>query len=76
MGLKLTERAVTSIRKNNFLIGRLISEFNRGQNTIENWYKSENSPLTTPKGIGIISEETGLLESEILESVEETKVAS
>lgn len=68
--MKLTAGAITSIRKNNKLIGRLIMEFNRGQNTIENWLKSDNSPLTTPLGVKIISEETGLTDEEILEPVE------
>jgi hypothetical protein len=73
--MRLTEKAVKKIKSNNFLIGRLIQEFNRGQNTIELWYDKEDGPLTTPKGIQIISEETGLPHEEILEETESSKVA-
>lgn len=68
--MRLTEKAIIAIRRNNLAIGRLIMEFNRGQNTIENWLKADNSPLTTPKGVQLITEETGLSKEEILEDTE------
>lgn len=71
--MRITEKAVTAIRKNNNCIGQLIIAFNRGQNTIENWMKADDSPLTTPKAVQIIVEETGLAQEEILE---ESKVIS
>lgn len=74
--MRLTEKAVTSIRKNNTVIGKLIIAFNRGQNTIENWLKANDSPLTTPKALSIISEETGLTSEQILEEVQDTTVVA
>jgi len=74
--MKITDRAVTAIKKNNRLIGRLIMTFNRGQNTIENWMKADDSPLTTPAAINIISEETGLAQDEILELADKDTIAA
>lgn len=67
----ITDKAINAIRSSNRLIGRLMGEFNRGQNTLENWMASKDIRLTTPGAVNIISEETGLADTEILEDVTE-----
>lgn len=74
MTTTITDRALSLIPKNNKLIGRLMIAFDRGQNTIENWVQQKDVRLTTPTAVQIISEETGLDQSEILEEVEGAKV--
>lgn len=66
--MQLNRKAADQIKTNNKLIGRLMGAFNRGQKTIENWIDQNNVLLTTPLAVEIISEETGLVESQILES--------
>jgi len=72
MEKRISDMAILRIKGNNTLMGRLMIAFDRGQNTIENWMASKDIRLTTPLAVGIIAEETGLPESEIL--VEESEV--
>ena len=71
--MTISDRAISSIKSNNKLMGRLMGAFNRGQNTIENWLASKDVRLTTPTAVQIITEEAGLSENEILEQVSEGK---
>ena len=66
--MTITDTAISKIKGNNRLIARLMIEFNRGQNTIENWMESKDTRLTTPAATKIIAEETGLSQDEILEN--------
>lgn len=72
--MNISDTAVQKIEGNNRTIGRLMIAFDRGQKSIENWLRSRDVRLTTPTAIAIIKEETGLAESEILESEELAKV--
>lgn len=69
----ISEIAIQNIKGNNRLIGRLMIAFNRSQNTIENWMASKDIRLTTPLAVGVIHEETGLVEKQILCEMEEQK---
>ena len=62
----ISERALSVIKGNNRLIGRLMIAFNRSQNTIENWMASKDVRLTTPMAVQIIAQESGLPEPDIL----------
>jgi hypothetical protein len=65
--ITITDKAVSEGRKNNVLVGRLMSAYNKTQNTVWNWFDNKNPILTTPDAVRIIKEETGLSDQEILE---------
>lgn len=66
--MKISETAINGIKGNNILMARLMTAFDRTQNTIENWMIKKDVRLTTPLAVQIISEETGLTDAEILEA--------
>lgn len=70
MNKVISEKAIAEIKKNNPLIGKLMGAFNKGQATIENWLNKKDIRLTTPLAVEIISEGTGLSDTEILEETE------
>lgn len=65
--MQISDKAISAIKGNNRLMGRLMIAFDRGQNTIENWMALKDVRLTTPTAVQIISEESELNPEEILE---------
>lgn len=63
----ISDKAIAAIKGSNRIIARLMIEFDRGQNTIENWMASKDVRLITPAAIQIIAEESGLAKDIILE---------
>jgi hypothetical protein len=72
----ISDIAVTEIKGSNRIKCKLALVFNKSYQTIENWANKKDPLLTTPDAVRIISEETGLNETEILEESELTKIAS
>lgn len=71
---KISDTVRERIRENRRVIGRLVSHFDRHYRTIQFWIEKNDAMLTTPDAVRIISEETGLNPSEILEESEPSKV--
>lgn len=69
--ITITDKAIGAIKSSNRIIGRLMGEFDRNQNTIINWISSKDIRLTTQTAVNIISEESGLSREEILEESNE-----
>lgn len=69
--MTISDKAIAAIKGNNRLMARLMTAFDRGQNTIENWMGSKDIRLTTATAVQIFREETGLTDSEILEEEKE-----
>jgi hypothetical protein len=66
--MNISNKALETIRDNNVAKGRLMAAFNRCEATINRWISVNDVRLTTSKALQIISEETGLTESDILET--------
>jgi hypothetical protein len=66
MEIQISDLAISKIKESNHLKGRLMSAFDRGQDSILNWLKAKDYRLTTKGAVEIISQETGLREDEIL----------
>jgi hypothetical protein len=65
--MTISDRAIQAIKGNNKLIAALMTAFDRGQNTIENWMNDKDVRLTTPTAVKAIVEHSDLTESDILE---------
>ena len=65
--MKIKEELKVEILSNNSIIGKLISEFNRGQKTIESWVVKDDIRLTTPPALRILSTELNLNPIEIFQ---------
>ena len=70
--IQITDSAISKVKGSNRIIGKLMTEFNKGQKAIENWLAAKDVRLTTPAAVAIIKEESGLDDSEILEDTEKT----
>lgn len=70
--MKLTEKAIEAIKLDLKCRNRLAYEMNTHSATVDRWLeKNKNDgPLTTSTALRIISEETGIKESELLVAVE------
>ena len=70
--MKLSSKAIESVKKDKGARNRLASELNKTDFTIIRWLKenSDNGPLTMARVLQIIKEETELPEDEILEPSE------
>lgn len=71
----LTNNAIEQMKGNQRLIGRLMALFNKSSFTISRWIEDKDVRLTTSGAMQIISEETGLDESQILEEIKEASAA-
>lgn len=67
---KISDMAILRIRKNKKIIGRIAIQFDKHYRSVEVWVENRSPMLTTPDAVRIISEETGLTESEILDESE------
>lgn len=74
--MKLTTKAIESMDKATILALALALDFR------ETWVKrlvdqnKDNGPLTTAKALQVIKENTGLADTDLLEEVEPSKIAS
>jgi hypothetical protein len=66
--MKLTRKAKTAINKNTRLKNLLALEFDCSVFTIKRWVDEDEVRLTAPSSTTIIKKETGLSDSQILES--------
>jgi len=73
--MTISNKAIQAMKGNNKLMAKMMLAFDRTQNTIENWMNDKDVRLTTPDAVKIISEETKLTESEILEEETENVVS-
>lgn len=71
----LTNNAADQMKGNQRITGRLMALFNKSSFTIGRWIEDKDIRLTTPAAVQIIKEETGLKESQILETIPVEKVA-
>jgi hypothetical protein len=69
----ISKTAIDKIKENPVVTGRLIVLFKKSASTIERWINNRDIRLITPQALQIISQETGLSKSEILEN--ESRVA-
>ena len=67
----ISQKAIQASTGNHQVIGALVALFKKHQNTIENWIAEGNIKLTIPSAIKIISEGTGIPESEVLQATTE-----
>lgn len=65
---KINENLIDGFVKDNKLIGKLMTAFDKGERTIQNYFETNNVLLTTKIALGIIEDHTGLTEAEILET--------
>jgi hypothetical protein len=63
----ISKKAVDKITGNPLVIGRLMVLFNKSSKTIERWIEDKDVRLTIDSSIQIITQNTGLKASEILE---------
>ena len=69
----ISELALSKIKGNSKLIGKMMAEFDKTEKTIYNWFDRKDPMLTTRAALRILVAETGLTEDEIL--VEEKATA-
>lgn len=65
--MTISDKAIQAIKDSNKLMAALMTAFDRGQNTIENWMKWKDIRLTTPTAVNAIMAHSELTESDILE---------
>lgn len=65
--MTISEKAIQAIKSSNRLMAALMTAFDRGQNTIENWMAAKDIRLTTPLAVKTIIDNSELSEDEILE---------
>ena len=62
----ISDLAISRIKGNNIIMGKLMVAFNKGERAMQNWLERKDIKLTTVTAINIIKAETGLTEEEIL----------
>lgn len=64
--IRLTDTAIEAVKKNLSAKNRLQFELEISFMTIQRWLKENNTKLTTAHALKIISEETGISQSDLL----------
>lgn len=64
--IRLTDTAIEAVKKNLSAKNRLQFELEISFMTIQRWLKENNTKLTTAHALKIISEETGIPQSDLL----------
>ena len=62
----ISDLAISRIKGNNIIMGKLMIAFNKGERTMQQWMERRDIKLTTIMAINIIKAETGLTEDEII----------